>query len=150
MDGEEGYPKRDCSRYVSGRDWALVDIVHTPSCIHSRLRMLTVCRKYTSYGKTRQAGRYPGIAVNYAGNHSKNLRVTVEESLKRLRTDYIDLLYVHWDDHSTSIPELMQSLNDMVRSGKVLYLGISDTSAWKVSQANEYARQNGMAQFAVL
>jgi len=44
----------------------------------------------------------------------------------------------------------MQSLNHLVRSGKVLYLGVSDTSAWKVSQANEYARQNGMAQFVIL
>lgn len=53
-------------------------------------------------------------------------------------------------DHSTSIPELMQSLNDMVRSGKVLYLGVSDTPAWVVAQANEYARQNCLAQFVVL
>lgn len=51
----------------------------------------------------------------------------VEDSLKKLRTSYIDLLYVHWWDYSTSIPELMQSLNDLVKSGKVLYLGISDT-----------------------
>jgi aryl-alcohol dehydrogenase-like predicted oxidoreductase len=108
------------------------------------------CRKYTTYGKNRQGARYPGIGINYCGNHKKNLRVTVDECLKRLRTDYIDLLYVHWWDHSTSIPELMQSLNDMVRLGKVLYLGVSDTPAWVVSQANEYARQNGLAQFVVL
>lgn len=55
------------------------------------------------------------------------LACQVEDSLKKLRTDYIDLLYVHWWDYSTSIPELMQSLNDLVKSGKVLYLGISDT-----------------------
>lgn len=77
------------------------------------------------------------------------MRVTIDESLRRLRTDYIDLFYVHWWDHSTSIPELMQSLNDLVRLGKVLYLGVSDTPAWVVSQANEYARQNGLAQFVV-
>lgn len=105
--------------------------------------------KYSSYGKNRQGERFPGIGVNFVGNAKKNLRVTVDESLKRLRTDYIDLLYVHWWDHSTSVPELMQSLNDLVRLGKVLYLGISDTPAWVVSQANEYARQNGLAQFVV-
>jgi aryl-alcohol dehydrogenase-like predicted oxidoreductase len=57
--------------------------------------------------------------------------------LKKLQTDYIDLLYVHWWDFTTSVPELMQSLNQLVQSGKVLYLGISDTPAWVVSKANE-------------
>lgn len=53
-------------------------------------------RKYTTYGKNRQQGPYPGIGVNYCGNSKKNLRVSVDESLKRLRSEYIDLLYVHW------------------------------------------------------
>ena len=83
--------------------------------------------KYTTFPLNRKEGNYPGIGVNFTGNHKKNLHIQVRESLRKLRTDYIDLLYVHWWDHSTSIPELMQSLNDMVRSGKVLYLGISDT-----------------------
>jgi len=97
----------------------------------------------------------PRMAANYTGNSSKSLRVSLEASLKKLQTDYIDLLYVHWWDFSTSIPgplliprfmckplltpfaELMQSLNAMVTSGKVLYLGVSDTPAWVVSKANE-------------
>lgn len=58
-------------------------------------------------------------------------------------------LYVHWWDMSTSIPELMQSLNALVTSGKVLYLGVSDTPAWVVSKANEYARSHGFRQFSV-
>ena len=66
-----------------------------------------------------------------------------------VQTDYIDILFLHWWDYSTSIEELMQSLNDLVRSGKVLYLGISDTPAWIVAQANQYARDHGMAQFVV-
>lgn len=74
---------------------------------------------------------------NYAGNHTKSLRLSVEASLKKLQTDYIDLLYVHWWDFSTSIEELMQSLNQLVLAGKVLYLGISDTPAWVVSKANQ-------------
>lgn len=68
---------------------------------------------------------------------TKSLRLSLEASLKKLQTDYIDLLYVHWWDFTTSIPELMQSLNAVVNSGKVLYLGVSDTPAWVVSKANE-------------
>lgn len=79
----------------------------------------------------------PRQRINYAGNSTKSLRVSLEASLKKLQTDYIDLLYVHWWDFTTSIPELMQSLNAVVNSGKVLYLGISDTPAWVVSKANE-------------
>ncbi|WVQ86211.1 hypothetical protein IAT38_008379 [Cryptococcus sp. DSM 104549] len=110
---------------------------------------IVLATKYTTYGMNRKEGQYQGIGANYCGNHKKNLRITLESSLKKLKTDYIDLLYVHWWDHSTSIPELMQSLNDVVKSGKVLYLGISDTPAWIVSQANEYARNHGLAQFVV-
>lgn len=86
---------------------------------------------------------------NFCGNHSKSLQLSVKASLKKLQTDYIDVLYVHWWDFTTSIPELMQSLNDLVRAGKVLYLGISDTPAWIVSKANEYARHHGLRQFVV-
>jgi len=89
------------------------------------------------------------IMINFNGNGSKSLHTSVNASLKKLRTDYIDLLYVHWWDFSCSIPELMQSLNHLVASSKVLYLGISDTPAWIVSSANQYARCNGLRQFSV-
>ena len=89
------------------------------------------------------------LRSNYSGNHSKSLRVSLEASLEKLQTSYIDLLYIHWWDFTTSIPELMQSLHHLVASGKVLYLGISDTPAWIVSKANEYARQQGLTQFSV-
>ncbi|KAL6800726.1 Norsolorinic acid reductase [Trichoderma sp. SZMC 28013] len=89
------------------------------------------------------------IKANYTGNGTKSLHVSVEASLKKLQTDYIDLLYVHWWDFSTSTSELMQSLNNLVVSGKVLYLGISDSPAWVVSKANEYARNHGLRQFSV-
>jgi aryl-alcohol dehydrogenase-like predicted oxidoreductase len=56
---------------------------------------------------------------------------------------------VHWWDFSTSIPEVMQSLNQLVTAGKVLYLGVSDTPAWVVAKANEYARNHGLRQFSV-
>jgi len=84
---------------------------------------------------------------NYSGNHAKSLHVSIRDSLKKLQTDYIDLLWVHWWDYTTSVPELMQSLDALVKAGKVLYLGISDCPAWVVSKANQYARDHGMAQF---
>ncbi|CAN9345804.1 unnamed protein product [Alternaria sp. RS040] len=89
------------------------------------------------------------ILSNYSGTGSKSLKLSIEASLKRLQTTYIDLLYVHFWDFSTTIPELMHSLNDLVVAGKVLYLGISDTPAWLVTLANEYARNNGLRPFVV-
>ncbi|CAA9965036.1 Norsolorinic acid reductase [Pyrenophora teres f. maculata] len=89
------------------------------------------------------------LQTNYAGNSTKSLHLSLEASLKKLQTNYVDILYVHWWDFTTSVPELMQSLNTMVNSGKVLYLGVSDTPAWVVSKANEYARNHGMRGFSV-
>jgi aryl-alcohol dehydrogenase-like predicted oxidoreductase len=86
---------------------------------------------------------------NYGGNNAKSLKISVEQSLKKLQTTYIDLLYLHWWDYSTTIPELMHSLNDLVVAGKVVYLGISDTPAWVVTKANQYARDHGLRQFTV-
>ena len=95
-------------------------------------------------------GRYKEkIQSNFGGNGAKSIRLSVETSLKRLQTSYIDVLYLHWWDYATSIPEVMQSLNDLVVSGKVIYLGISDTPAWVVSKANQYARDHGLRQFSV-
>ena len=60
--------------------------------------------------------------VNYTGNHTKSLHLSVHDSLKRLRTSYIDILYVHWWDYNTSVEEVMNSLHILVLQGKVLYL----------------------------
>ncbi|KAL8704511.1 MAG: hypothetical protein Q9201_002320 [Fulgogasparrea decipioides] len=90
-----------------------------------------------------------GIKANYQGNHRKSLKVSLEASLKKLQTSYIDVLYLHWWDFTTSIDELMQSLHHLVAAGKVLYLGISDTPAWIVSKANQYARDHALTQFSV-
>ncbi|KAF9067232.1 NADP-dependent oxidoreductase domain-containing protein [Rhodocollybia butyracea] len=70
-------------------------------------------------------------------------------SLKKLRTNYIDILYLHWWDWDTSIEEVMDSLHNLVASGKVIYLGVSDTPAWVVSQANQYAKDHGKTPFVV-
>ncbi|EXJ85239.1 alcohol dehydrogenase [Capronia epimyces CBS 606.96] len=89
------------------------------------------------------------IRANYGGNGIKSLRLTLEDSLKRLQTDYVDVLYVHWWNYTATIPEVMHSLNDLVVSGKVLYLGISDSPAWLVAKANQYARDHGLRPFVV-
>ncbi|KAI9667606.1 MAG: hypothetical protein M1821_000422 [Bathelium mastoideum] len=106
---------------------------------------MVIATKYTTDLKFGSGG----LKSNYTGNHTKSLHVSLEASLKKLQTDYIDVLYVHWWDYTTSVPELMRALNQVVLSGKVLYLGISDTPAWIVSKANEYARCHGMAPFVV-
>lgn len=63
-----------------------------------------------------------GQKIMYTGNNIKSLHLSVEQSLKRLRTDYIDLLYVHWWDYATSVEEIMDGLHNLVAQGKVLYL----------------------------
>ncbi|KAK6826682.1 Ta [Aspergillus parasiticus SU-1] len=103
---------------------------------------------------TKYAAGYRGheknrIQVNYGGTGTKSMRLSVDASLQKLQTSYIDLLYVHWWDYTVSIPELMHALNDLVASGKVHYLGISDSPAWVVSKANQYARDHGLRQFVV-
>ncbi len=84
---------------------------------------------------------------NFGGNHRKNMRRSVEGSLKRLGTDYIDLLYLHMWDYTTPVEEVMRSMDDLVRAGQVLYAAISDTPAWIVSQANMLAMLRGWTPF---
>lgn len=84
---------------------------------------------------------------NFGGNHRKNMIRSVEGSLARLDTDQIDLLWLHMWDGMTPVEEVMRSLDDLVRAGKVLYVGISDTPAWVVSQANMLADLRGWSQF---
>jgi aryl-alcohol dehydrogenase-like predicted oxidoreductase len=87
---------------------------------------------------------------NASGNQRKNLHRAIEGSLKRLQTDHIDLLWVHaWDEH-TPYEETMRALDDLVRSGKVLYLGVSDTPAWVVSAANVAAELRNWTAFVGL
>jgi len=88
--------------------------------------------------------------VNTAGNHRKNLMRSVEASLGRLQTDYIDLLWVHaWDEY-TPFEETMRGLEDLVRDGKLLYIGVSDTPAWIVSASNVLAELRGWTAYTGL
>jgi aryl-alcohol dehydrogenase-like predicted oxidoreductase len=84
---------------------------------------------------------------NGGGNHRKNLVQALEASLRRLGTDYIDLYWLHAWDFMTPVEEVMHALNDAVRAGKILYVGISDTPAWIVSQANTLAEFRGWTPF---
>ncbi len=135
---------------------------------------MVLATKYTSGFKNMSGPKM--LQDNFGGNSAKSLHISVEASLKKLQTSYIDLvpslslpiaplvsssrgilltavflpqLYVHWWDMHTCIPEIMQSLNHLVSSRKVLYLGISDTPAWVVVKCNAYARQHGLRQFSV-
>ncbi|KAF2217321.1 hypothetical protein CERZMDRAFT_81249 [Cercospora zeae-maydis SCOH1-5] len=106
---------------------------------------MVIATKYTS-GYRRHAG---GIQSNYTGNNTKSLHVSLEASLKKMKTSYIDILYVHWWDFTASVPEVMKALNTVADQGKILYLGVSDTPAWIVAKANQWARDHGLRQFVV-
>jgi len=92
----------------------------------------------------------PGIDPNAAGNHRKSMMQAMEASLKRLQTDYIDLYWVHMWDQITPVEEVMRGLDDLVRQGKVLYVGISDAPAWWITQANTLAQLRGWSPFVGL
>jgi aryl-alcohol dehydrogenase-like predicted oxidoreductase len=84
---------------------------------------------------------------NASGNHRKNMVQALEASLDRLGLDYVDLYWVHAWDFTTGVDEVMRGLDDLVRGGLVLYVGISDTPAWVVSQANTLADLRGWSPF---
>jgi len=84
---------------------------------------------------------------NKSGNSRKNMVQSVEGSLKRLKTDYMDLLWVHVWDFTTPVEEVMRALDDLVRAGKILYIGISDAPAWVISRANTMAELRGWTPF---
>src|SRR4030088_3590736 len=96
---------------------------------------------------TKYSNAAPGNDPNAAGNHRKSMMQAVEASLKRLQTDYIDLYWVHLWDGITPVEEVMRGLDDLVRQGKVLYVGISDAPAWWIAQANTLAELRGWTQF---
>jgi aryl-alcohol dehydrogenase-like predicted oxidoreductase len=87
---------------------------------------------------------------NGAGNQRKNMMQSIEASLRRLNTDRIDLYWVHAADLLTPIEEVVRGLDDLVRAGKVLYVGVSDTPAWQVAQAVTLAELRGWTRFVAL
>jgi len=88
-------------------------------------------------------------SVNRVGNHRKNMFQSLDDTLKRLRTSFVDIYYVHFWDYTTSVEDIMRALDDLVRSGKVHHVAISDAPAWVVSQGNTIARLRGWSPFVL-
>jgi aryl-alcohol dehydrogenase-like predicted oxidoreductase len=99
---------------------------------------------------TKYSNAAPGTDPNAAGNHRKSMFQAIEASLKRLKTDYIDLYWLHIWDQITPVEEVMRALDDLIRQGKVLYVGVSDAPAWWIAQANTLAHLRGWSPFVGL
>ena len=97
---------------------------------------MVVATKFTMGYRLTRFGATEKIRSNFQGNHAKSLKLSVDNSLKALKTDYIDILYVHYWDFTTSVEELMNGLHALVLAGKVFYLAISDCPAWVVVKCN--------------
>src|SRR3546814_6720406 len=80
---------------------------------------------------------------NASGNHRKNMLQSVDDSLRRLKTDCIDLLYLHVWDSRTPVDEILRAFDDLVRAGKIAYIGLSDTPAWQASRMQAIAELRG-------
>jgi aryl-alcohol dehydrogenase-like predicted oxidoreductase len=107
-----------------------------------RREQLVIATKYTLAAR-------PGDP-NSGGNHRKSMVQSVEASLRRLNTDFIDLLYLHAWDSTTPVEEILRAMDDLVRMGKVVYVGISDTPAWQVSRMQAIADLRGWAPLIAL
>jgi aryl-alcohol dehydrogenase-like predicted oxidoreductase len=99
---------------------------------------------------TKYTNAAPGKDANAGGNQRKNMVQSVEASLKRLGTDYIDLYWQHVWDQMTPVEEVMRAFDDLVRAGKVLYVGISDAPAWVVARSNTLADFRGWTPYVGL
>ena len=99
---------------------------------------------------TKYTNAMPGTDPNAGGNQRKNMMRSVEASLKRLQTDYIDLYWLHIWDKITPLEEVMRAFDDLVRQGKILHAGVSDMAAWAVARANTLAELRGWTPFVGL
>ncbi|HMO67204.1 MAG TPA: aldo/keto reductase [Novosphingobium sp.] len=99
----------------------------------------------TKYSLTTQPGN-----ANASGNHRRNMVRAVEDSLRRLGTDYIDLYYLHMWDFRTPVDEILRAFDDLVSAGKIVYIGLSDTPAWQASRMQMMAELRGWSQFCAL
>lgn len=123
--------------YTDGQSEELVGALVEPDREH-----FVVATKYTLTSRKADP--------NAGGNHRKNLVHTLEKSLRRLRTEYVDLLWLHMWDGTTPVEEVVRALDDLVSAGKVLYVGISDTPSWVVSQAVTLADFRGWSRFVAV
>lgn len=110
--------------------------------VAGRRRRLVISTKYS-------LTTTPGDPNN-AGNHRKSMVHAVEDSLRRMKTDWIDLLYLHMWDHLTPVDEILRAFDDLIRQGKVLYAGLSDVPAWQASRMQAIADLRGWSPFCAL
>jgi aryl-alcohol dehydrogenase-like predicted oxidoreductase len=99
---------------------------------------------------TKFTNTMPGNDANAGGNQRKSMTRSVEASLKRLQTDYIDLYWLHIWDKITPLDEVMRAFDDLVRQGKILHAGVSDMAAWAVARANTLAELKNWTPFVGL
>lgn len=150
-----GAPVQECARMLDAYADAGGNVIDTAvnyghGASEEILGRLLTGRRDRFVLATKYALSRDGADPNAAGGHRKNLRHSLETSLRRLRTDYIDLYWVHIWDPRTPIEETMRALDDQVRAGKILYVGISDSPAWVVARANTLAELRGWTRFAGL
>ncbi|MBL4826339.1 MAG: aldo/keto reductase [Spongiibacteraceae bacterium] len=112
-------------------------------------RLTKSCREEmviaSKYGLSMNPGK-----PNASGSQRKNIVHAVENSLKRLQSDYIDLLYLHlWDDR-TPVEEILRAFDDLVSAGKILYVGISNTPAWQISRMQAICELRGWSPLVAL
>jgi aryl-alcohol dehydrogenase-like predicted oxidoreductase len=122
------------NRYTEGSSERIIG-----EYIHTNRDHFVLATKYTLHDNMTN--------VNASGNNRKNMKRSVEESLKRLNTEFIDVLYLHIWDNITPIDEVMRGLDDLIRQGKVNYIAISDTPAWVISKAQTMAELMGWSKF---
>lgn len=99
---------------------------------------------------TKYSNAAPSKDPNAAGNHRKSMMRAVEGSLRRMKTDYIDLYWLHVWDTITPMDEVMRSFDDLTRQGKILYAGVSNAPAWWIARANTLSELRGWSRFAGL
>jgi aryl-alcohol dehydrogenase-like predicted oxidoreductase len=104
---------------------------------------LVIATKYTM-------GTTPAAGISHTGNNRKNMIRSVEESLKRLNTDHIDLYWAHISDGLTPMEEILRGFDDLVRSGKILYAGLSNFPAWRIARGELLAEVRGFAPITAI
>lgn len=95
-------------------------------------------------------GDSPEAGLQRSGNSRKSMINSLEASLKRLKTDHIDLLWVHMPDGVTPVDQIARALDDLIRSGKILYAGLSDFPAWRVATAATLAELHGWSSVSAV
>jgi aryl-alcohol dehydrogenase-like predicted oxidoreductase len=128
----------------------LIDTANTYGAAEGWLGEFMGSARHQYVISTKYGGSDQPVDVNASGNHRKSMIQAVEASLRRLKTDYIDILSVQCWDFLTPYGEIMRAMDDLVSAGKVLYIGVANTPAWVIAQANTDALHRGLSQFAAV